>query len=70
MPMFLLVHLIFFNDFSHGVAIFFILLIRVTMNLLFLDPMLLKGLSESPTNKPSLKSYFLDIDKKKMENVN
>jgi hypothetical protein len=30
--------------------------------------MLLKGLNESPINKPLLKSYFMDIDKKKMEN--
>ncbi len=40
------------------------------MNLLLLDPMLLKGLNESPINKPLLKSYFLDINKKEMENVN
>jgi hypothetical protein len=32
--------------------------------------MLLKGPSESPINKPLLKSCFLDIDKKEMENVN
>jgi len=31
--------------------------------------MLLKGLNESPINKPLLKSFFLDIDKKEMENV-
>jgi hypothetical protein len=35
------------------------------MNFLLLDPMLLKGLDESPINKPLLKSYFLDIDKKR-----
>ncbi len=40
------------------------------MNLLLLDPMLLKGLNESPFNKPLLKSCFLDVDKKEMENVN
>jgi hypothetical protein len=32
--------------------------------------MLLKGLNESAINKPLLKSYCLDIDKKEMENVN
>jgi hypothetical protein len=32
--------------------------------------MLLKGLNESPFNKPLLKSCFLDIDKKEMEKVN
>jgi hypothetical protein len=32
--------------------------------------MLLKGLNESPVNEPLLKSCFLDIDKKEMENVN
>jgi hypothetical protein len=45
-----------------GLLLFLILLITTVMNLLFLDPMLLKGLSESPANKPLLKSCFLDID--------
>jgi hypothetical protein len=48
-----------------GLLLFFILLIIAAMNLLFLNPMLLKGLSEFPTKKPLLKSCFLDIDKKK-----
>jgi hypothetical protein len=32
--------------------------------------MLLKGLNGCPVNKPLLKSFFLDIDIKTMENVN
>jgi hypothetical protein len=48
-----------------GLLLFLILLIIVIVNLLLLDPMLLRGLSESPTNKPLLKSCFLDIDKKR-----
>jgi hypothetical protein len=53
-----------------GLLLLLILLIIAIVNLLLLDPMLLKGLSEYPTNKPLLKFCFLDIDKKKMENVN
>jgi hypothetical protein len=53
-----------------GLLLFLNLLIIVAENLLLLDPMLLKGSNQSPINKPLLKSYFLDIDKKKMENVN
>ncbi len=53
-----------------GLLLFFILLIIAVVNLLLLNPILLKGLSESPVNKPLPKSCFLDIDKKKMENVN
>ncbi len=62
MPMFLLVHLFFLMILAMGLLLFLILLITTVMNLLFLDPMLLKGLSESPANKPLLKSCFLDID--------
>ncbi len=53
-----------------GLLLFLDLLIIAAVNLLLLNPMLLNGLSESPINKPLLKSCFLDIDKKKMENVN
>jgi hypothetical protein len=53
-----------------GLLLFLDLLIIATVNLLLLDPMLLNGLNESPINKPLLKTCFLDIDKKKMENVN
>jgi hypothetical protein len=70
MPMFLLIHLIFFNESSHGVATIFYFADHNSCELATLDPMLLKGLNESPINKPLLKSCFLDIDKKKMENVN
>jgi hypothetical protein len=53
-----------------GLLLFLDLLIIVALNLLLLNLMLLKGLNESPINEPLLKSCFLDIDKKEMENVN
>ncbi len=52
--------------------LFFILFIRIVVNFLLLDLMLLKGLNcESPVKEPLLKSCFLDIDNlKEIENVN
>jgi hypothetical protein len=42
-----------------GLLLFLDLLIIATVNLLLLDPMLLKGLNESPINKPLLKFFYI-----------